>query len=49
MTRNLTTQAVSLALSVLVTVCTLAALDGLASREPATQTLQLAAAAPERA
>jgi ABC-type phosphate transport system auxiliary subunit len=43
MTRNLTAQAVSIALSVLVTVCTLLALNGLAATEHAAQ--QQAAAA----
>jgi len=43
MTRNLTAQAVSIALSVLVTVCTLMALNGLATTEHAAQ--QQAAAA----
>jgi len=43
MTRNLTHQAVSIALSVLVTVCTLMALNGLATTEHAAQ--QQAAAA----
>jgi hypothetical protein len=37
MTHNLTTQAVSIALSVLVTVCTLMALNGLATSERAAQ------------
>jgi len=49
MTRNLTTQAVSLALSALVTVCTLLALDGLAGIEHAAQAQQLAAATQARA
>lgn len=49
MTRNLTAQAVSLALSALVTVCTLLALDGLARSEHAVQTQQLAAVAQTRA
>ena len=35
MTRNLTAQAASIALSVLVTVCTLMALNGLAATEHA--------------
>ena len=37
MTRKLTSQAVSIALSVLVTVCTLMALNGLATAEHAAQ------------
>ena len=37
MTRNLTAQAVSIALSLVVTVCTLMALNGLASTEHAAQ------------
>jgi len=37
MTRNLAAQAVSIALSVLVTVCTLMALDGLATTGHAAQ------------
>jgi hypothetical protein len=48
MTRNLTAQAVSIALSVLVTVCTLAALNGLATTEHAAQQ-QAIASAPARA
>jgi len=48
MTRNLTAQVVSLTLSVLVTVCTLVALDSLASRERAGQAQQFAAAASQR-
>lgn len=49
MNRNFTAQAVSLALSVLFTVCTLAALDVLASSEHAAQQQQdAAAAAPVR-
>jgi hypothetical protein len=48
MTRNLTAQAVSIALSVLVTVCTLMALDGLATTEHGAQQ-QAAAATPARA
>jgi hypothetical protein len=48
MTRHLAAQAVSLALSVLVTIATLAALDGLAgSRHASAQ--QVAAAASTRA
>ncbi len=45
MTRNLTAQAVSIALSVLVTVCTLVALDGLATTGHAAQQQAVAAAA----
>jgi len=48
MTRNLTAQAVSIALSVLVTVCTLMALNGLATAEHAAQQ-QAVAATPARA
>jgi hypothetical protein len=48
MTRTLTAQAVSIALSMLVTVCTLAALNGLATTEHAAQQ-HAAAAAPTRA
>jgi len=48
MTRHLATQAVSLALSVLVTLATLAALDGLAGSQHAAQQ-QLASAASARA
>jgi len=48
MTRNLTAQAVSLALSLLVTVCTLAALDGLARNEHQSAQQQAAATAPVR-
>jgi hypothetical protein len=48
MTRNLTDQAVSIALSVLVTVCTLMALNGLATAEHAAQQ-QAAAASLARA
>ncbi|HTP72102.1 MAG TPA: hypothetical protein VML58_07775 [Burkholderiaceae bacterium] len=48
MTRNLTAQVVSLTLSVLVTVCTLVALDSLAGRERAGQAQQFAAAASQR-
>jgi hypothetical protein len=48
MTRNLTAQAVSIALSVLVTVCTLMALNGLATTEHAAQQ-QAAAATASRA
>ena len=48
MTRSLTAQAVSVALSMLVTLCTLMALDGLASTEH-TAPQQVAAAAPARA
>ena len=48
MTRNLTNQAVSIALSVLVTVCTLMALDGLATTGHAAQQ-QAAAATAARA
>lgn len=48
MTRNLTAQAVSIALSVLVTVCTLMALNGLATTEHAAQQ-QAAAAVAARA
>ena len=49
MTRNLTAQVVSLALSVLVTVCTLVALDALAGSEHAGQAQQVAVAASPRA
>ena len=48
MTRNLTAQVVSLTLSVLVTVCTLVALDSLASREHSGQAQQFAVAASPR-
>ena len=48
MTRHFATQAVSLALSVLVTVLTVAALDGLASSQHASSQ-QVAAAASARA
>jgi len=48
MTRNLTAQAVSIALSVLVTVCTLMALNGLATTEHAAPQ-QIAAAEHARA
>jgi len=48
MTRNITAQAVSIALSVLVTVCTLMALNGLATTEHAAQQ-QAAAAIATRA
>ncbi|HET7525986.1 MAG TPA: hypothetical protein VFK10_08600 [Burkholderiaceae bacterium] len=47
MTRNLTAQAVSVALSMLVTLCTLMALDGLASTQHAAPQ-QVAAAAATR-
>ena len=47
MTRNLTAQAVSIALSVLVTVCTLAALNHLALNAPVAQPQLMAAAAPQ--
>ncbi|HEX6018335.1 MAG TPA: hypothetical protein VFZ28_09560 [Burkholderiaceae bacterium] len=49
MTRSFTTQAVSLALSALVTLCTLLALDGLAGIEHAAQAQQLAAATQTKA
>ena len=45
MNRHFTTQAASFALSVLITVCTLAALDALAGSEHAAPQLQQAAAA----
>jgi hypothetical protein len=45
MTRNLTAQAVSIVLSVLVTVCTLMALDGLATTDHAAQRQAVAAPA----
>ena len=45
MTSNLTAQAVSIALSVLVTVCTLMALDGLAATDHAAQRQAAAASA----
>jgi hypothetical protein len=48
MTRNFTAQAVSIALSVLVTVCTLLALNGLATTEHAAQQ-QAITSAPARA
>jgi hypothetical protein len=48
MTRTFTAQAVSIALSVLVTVCTLMALDGLATTEHSAQQ-QATAATPARA
>jgi ABC-type phosphate transport system auxiliary subunit len=48
MTRTITAQAVSIALSVLVTVCTLMALNGLATTEHAAMQ-QAAAAAAARA
>jgi len=44
MTRNLTHQAVSITLSVLVTLCTLMALNGLAAAEHAAQQQAAAAA-----
>ena len=47
MTRNLTAQAVSIALSVLVTVCTLMALNGLATNEHAVQQQAAAAVAAQ--
>jgi hypothetical protein len=47
MTRNITAQAVSIALSVLVTVCTLLALNALATTEHAAQQ-QVAAAIAAR-
>lgn len=48
MTRNLHTQAVSLALSVLVTVCTLLALDGLADSGHQAAQQQAATTTPAR-
>jgi hypothetical protein len=47
MTRNLTAQAVSIALSVLVTVCTLMALNGLATSGHAAQQQAAAAGAAQ--
>ena len=48
MNRNLTAQAASLALSLLVTVCTLVALDGLAQSGHENAQHQAAATAPAR-
>ncbi|MFI4929892.1 MAG: hypothetical protein ACHP83_06610 [Burkholderiales bacterium] len=47
MTRNRTAQAVSIALSVLVTACTLMALNGLATNEHAAQQQASAATAAQ--